>query len=551
MKRTTRLRPVALGVAAMLATSAHATEIEVSNPDLKLRWDNTIKYSNSWRVKRQSEELIGAINQDDGDRNFNRGLISNRFDVLSEFDVSYKGFGARVSGAAWYDTVYNRSTDNTSAATANAFSVPYNDFTAATERLHGRKAELLDAFLFGKFELGESNATFRVGRHTLLWGESLFFGANGIAGGQASVDIVKALSVPNTQFKELIRPTPQISAQLQLSSTLSIGAYYQWRWQKNRFPAVGSYFSTVDVLDDGGERLLVGSPVVPGGGPLAFFRGQDIEAKNSGQGGAQVRFRLGETDYGLYAIRYHDKSPQLYMRPTATDPVTGRVGEYLWAYPENIKSFGASVSHTFGDVNVAGEVSIRRNTPLASGGQVDLFGVLPPSLGGPTEAGDNRGNPLYAVGNSAHAQISWVASLGPSFISREADFLGEIAWNRRTSITKNSAALNPNADKEAFNLRFIYEPKFRQAWSGLDLSVPVGLGYGIGNSSVVGSFNGNHVGDVSVGLNGLYLNAWRIGLTYTHFFGPEGAFLDSRNLNSFKQSLKDRDFISLSIQRTF
>ena len=535
----------------MLAISAHATEIEVSNPDIKLRWDNTIKYSNSWRIKRASDELIGAINQDDGDRNFSRGLISNRFDVLSEFDVSYKGFGARVSGAAWYDTVYNRSTDNTSPATANAFSVPFNDFTAATEKLHGRKAELLDAFLFGKVDLGESNATFRIGRHTLLWGESLFFGANGIAGGQASVDIVKALSVPNTQFKELIRPTPQISAQLQLSSTLSIGAYYQWRWQKNRFPAVGSYFSNVDVLDDGGERLLVGPPVVSGGGPLAFFRGQDIEAKNSGQGGAQVRFRLGETDLGLYAIRYHDKSPQLYMRPTATDPVTGRVGEYLWVYPENIRSFGASASHTFGDVNVAGEVSARRNTPLASGGQVDLFGVLPPSLGGPNAAGDNRGNPLYAVGNSVHAQISWLASLGPSFISREADFLGELAWNRRTSITKNSAALNPNADKEAFNLRFIYEPKFRQAWSGLDLSVPVGFGYGIGNSSVVGSFNGNHVGDVSVGLNGLYLNAWRIGLTYTHFFGPQGAFLDSRNLGSFKQSLKDRDFISLSIQRTF
>ena len=35
--------------------------------------------------------------------NFDKGLISNRVDILSAFDLSYKRkYGFRVSGAAWY-----------------------------------------------------------------------------------------------------------------------------------------------------------------------------------------------------------------------------------------------------------------------------------------------------------------------------------------------------------------------------------------------------------------------------------------------------------------
>lgn len=541
MKRNGLQLPV-FAFAALLATHADAFEIATGNPDVSMHWDNTIKYSTAARVNDASGKLTSSSNQDDGDRNFGKGLISSRIDLLSEFDVVYKGFGARLSGAAWYDTIYNRSNNNNSPATTNQFSVPYNEFTRDTMNLHGRKAELLDAFVFGKFDVNEKTATFRIGRHTLLWGESLFFGANGIAAGQAPIDIVKAQSVPNTQFKELIRPTEQLSGQLQLTSNLAIGAYYQVQWEKSRFPAVGSYFATGDIFDAGAENLLYF-------GPFAATKAQDIEAKNSGQGGVQVKFRSDETDYGLYAIRYHDKAPQLYFRGLlpGTPPGVDLPAQFMWVYPENITAFGASFSRTFGDFNIAGEASIRHNMPLASDGQFDLFGIVP----GSTQA-DNDANPLYAVGKTAHAQISWLATLPSSFVSREAVFLGEIAWNRTTSITKNSAALNPNADRDAVNIRMIYEPTYRQAFPGVDLSVPIGLGYGIGNSSAVGSaFLGDQVGDISIGVNVAYLDAWRLAANFTHYFGPEGTFLDAANHTSFKQALKDRDFVSLSIRRTF
>ena len=112
---------------------AWALEIATGNPDVKLRWDNTIKYSAAWRLKDPSDMLVNnppaSINQDDGDRNFGKGLLSNRLDLLSELDASYKSFGIRLSGAGWYDDVYNKSTDNNSPFTSNAVSVPNDRFT--------------------------------------------------------------------------------------------------------------------------------------------------------------------------------------------------------------------------------------------------------------------------------------------------------------------------------------------------------------------------------------------------------------------------------------
>ncbi|MGH2568365.1 MAG: DUF1302 domain-containing protein, partial [Bacteroidota bacterium] len=161
-----------IGLGVFMATlalvpTAFALELATDDPDLSLRWDNTIRGTGAFRLKNPSALLTASVNQDDGDRNFKRGLISERLDLLSEFDISYKkSFGARISGAAWYDEVYNRATDNNSPATYNAFSVSNRQFPPATEKLHGRKGEILDAFVYAKGELGQGvSGVIRAGSH--------------------------------------------------------------------------------------------------------------------------------------------------------------------------------------------------------------------------------------------------------------------------------------------------------------------------------------------------------------------------------------------------
>lgn len=545
-RETVRLLALVVALnAAVLGGGAHAGEIDTGSSDFKVRWDNTFKYSVAARLKQPSPELVdgpNAVNSDDGDRNFHRGLISNRVDVLSELDVTYQQFGARISGAGWYDTVYNRDTANNSPFTYNALSVPYTRFPEGTGNQHGRRAELMDAFVFVKGDIDGMRGILRFGKHALVYGETLFFGANGIAYAQQPVDIAKLLSVPNTQFKELIRPVSQISGQIQLSQNVTFGAYYQLRWAESLLPGTGSYFGTLDVFPTGGERLLTGPT-------SAYIRAPDQKPDNTGQGGVQLKWTPtgSNVDLGFYAACYSEKSPALVLSPAT--------GSFRWAYGDNIKTYGVSASTTFGDFNVAGEASVRRNTPLVSSGSADLFGIVPAAYGGPAAPGNNTDNPAYPVGNSAHLNISTLATLSPNAIASEATLLAELAWNRLTSVTHNASQLDPNATRDAWGVRALYTPTYRQVANGLDIDVPFGLAYyPKGKSSVLTSFGPDKGGDMSIGVNARYLNEWFVNLGYTHYYGAGGVatlLQGAATVYTYKQNLKDRDFVSFSIRRTF
>ncbi|WP_428422533.1 DUF1302 domain-containing protein [Methylibium sp.] len=533
-----------------LAGPAWAVEFDTGVQDLKLRWDNTVKYNASYRLKDPSATLTADTNLDDGDRNFRKGLVSNRFDLLSEVDARYRDVGVRLSGAAWYDTVYNRSNDNDSPLTANSQSVAYNEFTRATRNLHGRRAEVLDAFVFGKLDVAGAPLTVRLGRHTLIYGESLFFGSNGIANAQGPVDVVKLVTVPGSQFKEILRPVEQLSGVLQVTPRLTLGAYYQFRWRQSLIPGAGSYLSAADFVGDGAERFIVGAPITPGGGPAAFWRGDDLKGKNSGQGGFQLRWAPdgSEWEFGLYAARYHDKTPYLYLVPSAApDVVTGQVGSIREVYHEGIRTFGASATTSIGQLNLAFEGSIRDNASLVSDPQVVSLGTS-----------DNSGAPAYAVGKTGHVQASAIYVLTKTPLWDAGAFLGEVAWNRRLSIDKNPGALDPNTTRDAAALRFIFEPSYFQVVPGLNLSVPIGLGWNfMGRSSSIFNWNGgsSHGGDYSVGFNFTYQQVWQGGLSYTGFFGGADGFLTPANsptpVLSYKQVYKDRNFISLTLKRAF
>lgn len=521
-------RLTAASLSLLFTSGAFAMEFDTGNDDLKIRWDNSVKYSNAFRLYTPVSALAGDPNQGDGDSNFsNTGLVSDRLDLLSDLDVVYKNdFGFRISGAAWYDAVYNGTTHNSASPFLyNPSSVPSSKFTDATQVQHGRKSELLDAFLFAKGDIDGTRWSVRAGRHTLVWGETVFFGANGIAGGQAPVDVAKLLSVPNSQFKEILRPTGQVSGTLQLSPNVQLGAYYQYEWERTRLPAVGSYFSTQDLFYEGGERFLLGGPVLQ--------RGPDVTPDNSGQGGVQVRFRFpeGQTDYGLYAIRYHEKTPNLYLNMP--------IGTYSLAFQRGVTSFGASANRSFGDLNLATEVSVRQNASLVNDGSVNLTGV-PPSAD----------NPLYPVGDTGHINVSGIWTMPSTALFNEATLLAEVAWNRTLTVN-NNGTLAANSNRDAWATRMVFTPTYRQVIPGLDLNVPVGLGYTPkGTSQAVSAFGVNDGGDFSIGLSGNYLNKWNMGINFTHYFGPSGTTLEGGKV-SFKQSLADRDFISLSIQTTF
>lgn len=560
-KRAAGLPGVCLAVAfASAGQGATAAEIDTGG-DLKVRWDTTVKYSSAYRTNSPDANTTGManINGDDGNLNFRRGLVSSRVDLLSELDLTYRNLGARVSGAAWYDSLYRRDNRNNSPATAA--TVPNNVFDPDTAKRHGRMGELLDAFIFGQADLGDGKtASARLGRHSLLYGESLYFGGNGIAASQGPLDAVKAQQVPSSQVKEIIKPVKQLSSQLQLSPALSVGGYYQFEWRKTVLPASGSFLSNSDQIDDGGRRVFTGPPLRAGGGRQALFRAADLNADDRGQYGTQLRWHPAGSDaeFGFYYTRAHSKTPILHVAPAVVDgvgvvnpaafnPATGQVGTYSLVYAEGIRTTGASVSTMIGDMNLAAEASVRANMPLVV--------VAVPVL--PGHAMVNHGDVLYPVGKSAHAQVSAIYALPRGPLWDSATLSGELAWHRRLRIDRHAELVDPASTRDASAVRVVLEAAYFQVASGVDLTVPVGVGYGLsGRSSVISGFSVYHGGDISIGVNADYQKTWKFGLSLVRFTGASKPLTTAADTPTglgytFGQTLADRHFIAFNVQRTF
>lgn len=562
MQRPTRLRLAVLAIGAMTVAHADAFEFDTGNPDLSLRWDNTIKGSAKYRTQDAAPALKNsfrllvpgvpassfpqALNFNAGDQNFqDKGFVSERIDLLSEFDAVWRrDFGFRLSAAAWYDRELHRRTQADNDPTIG--QTPYNEFPDRTQKIAGRYAEVLDAFVFGgwRFDNG-TKLTARLGQHALQYGESLFFGDNAIARAQGPIDIDKLLASPNAQFKEFIRPVPQVSAQLQLSPNLSIGGYYQFRWEADRLPPAGSYFSTANIPWGSRQPEFTN---IPGTGNFVLDAASDIEPKDSGQFGVQLKWRLDETDLGFYAARYHDKGGQLFGRLDRfgpTSPFGTLPGAWFYEFPESVKTVGISASRSIGDFNFAVEASVRNDMPLRS--QNILYGFFP-----------GQPRPQVAKGRTAHLNLSTLATFGPNFLARESSLLAEIAWNRVLSKDDPDNELDKGRTRDATAIQLLYAPTYRQVLPGLDISVPVGLRYTIDGNSSVTVWDAEGSGSANIGIEGTYLNAWQFGLTYTHYIGSEIPFVDYRPLLSGGSAiyghgnpLGDRNYVALWLRRTF
>ena len=119
-------------------------------------------------------------------------------------------------------------------------------------------------------------------------------------------------------------------------------------------------------------------------------------------------------------------------------------------------------------------------------------------------------------------------------------------------VTKGEQFLNPNADRSAASIRVVLSPTYRQVMPGLDLTPSIGASYTAGKSSAVGpGFGVDKGGDFNIGLTGVYLNRWTAAINYVRYYGPEGPTLDNNSNAQFTQSLKDRNFVQVSLRTTF
>ncbi|NMZ42683.1 MULTISPECIES: DUF1302 domain-containing protein [Pseudomonas] len=516
------LNGISLGLGLLLtagvAPVVSAITLDI-NPEIEADWTNTLKYSLGARTGSKNKTNLNNSNADDSERNFDRGsLVMNRVDWLSELNFKYQNYSLNLSGAGWYDNVYNSSNENDSPSTANAFTASNDHYTSDARKWAGRDFELMNAFVGAQYDAFGYPISVRLGRHTLLWGESMFFTDNGIASAMAPVDVYKALSVPNIKAQEVFLPVNQISTSVLLSDEWTAEAYYQFQWEKSRLPPVGTFWSNADVLDEGGERIIV----APGS---YLYRGHDDKA-DAPQFGVSLRWRPSayNLDLGVYAMRYNYKEPRVMTSLSGGfDPVTGSVGTYHLEYKEGIELYGVSANTSIGNLNLGGEISYRHNIPLRS-----LSSVLEPDV----------------LGDTANVQLSAIYVGGAGALWDNISYAGELAGHKLAKVTQHGEQRDTSLNSFAYGTRGVITLDYFQVAPSLDLSVPIGVGYMFkGKSPTSGAFGNyaeDHGGDLTVGLGATYEQHWQASINYTTFFG-----------NHDSNYYVGRDFVMATLSRSF
>ncbi|RRV30713.1 DUF1302 domain-containing protein [Pseudomonas sp. o96-267] len=324
----------------LVAAQAQAVEFSFADNEITGSLDTTISYGQLWRVQGQ-DKTNDDINTNDGNRNFDTGLVSEVFKITSDLEASYQNYGVFIRGTAFYDTQImdkrNDYYDANSPAQPSQSAPRDNSFTRETRHKAGRDAQILDAYVYGNWDVGNMPVSGRLGKQVFNWGEGLFY-RNGV-NTTNPVDAAK-FRLPGSEVKEVLVPVEALSFNVGLTDNLSMEAFYQWNWKETAIDPVGTYFSETDLFADGGNTAystqtaliplgglysglsaagiggLQGGRTVDGSGNIKVASvGPDINAKNDGQFGVAFRYiaeELNSTEFGFYFVNYHAKEPTIY-----------------------------------------------------------------------------------------------------------------------------------------------------------------------------------------------------------------------------------------------
>ncbi|MGP3791514.1 DUF1302 domain-containing protein [Pseudomonas sp. B392_1p] len=522
------LRPsfLSMTIALLAAGQAHGFEVDLGDSDFRLRWDNTLRYNWGMRLQDRSHLIDRAAGGafDQSNAAFDRhDTITNRLDLLSEVDLRYQDrFGARLSASAWYDDAY---AGKNPATVPGGTSYVNNHYSGVVKRYYaGPSGEILDAYVYGRFDLGDMPLDVRAGQHSVIWGEGMFGSTNAISYSQAPNDSRKATDNPGASAKETALPVDQLSSILQVNDELILAAQYLFEWKPNRIPEGGTYFA-------GSDAILEGPNV---------GRGKAIEG-DKGDYGLALRWRPDWFDgtLGAYYRRFDEKSAWVSQVDAAS-------GLARAVYAKDIDLYGISASSNLGGVAVSGELSYRKNMPLNSSGL----------------AADQANGLEGARGSTWHAVVNAVKTFGDTPFFDSASLSGELSWARLDKVTDNRDAYRARgynagcagdtkirgcSDDEFYAVAMSFTPTWVQVLPSIDLKLPIFLSRNISGNAPTNGGGSEGFTTAKVGISAEAHARHFVDLAVTYYDQKRS---DSRDLVLGAPYL-DKSWVSLTYQTSF
>ncbi|WP_437881472.1 DUF1302 domain-containing protein [Pseudomonas sp. LRF_L74] len=313
--------PLAVSLASTLVTPAFAVTFNIG--EIEGQFDSSLSVGASWSMASPDKDLIGKNNggdglsqtSDDGHRNFKKGeTFSKIFKGVHDLELKYGDTGVFVRGKYWYDFELKDE------------GREFKDISDSN-RKEGAKssgAQILDAFVYHNYSIGDQPGSVRLGKQVVSWGESTFI--------LNSINSINPLDVaafrrPGSEVKEGLIPVNMFYVSQSLTENLSAEAFYQLEWDQTVVDNCGTFFSQADIAADGCTgNLAVLSPTLGQFSGVATSmgygyqttsegvvvpRGGDRDARDSGQWGAALRYLFEplDTEFGAYFMNYHSRAP--------------------------------------------------------------------------------------------------------------------------------------------------------------------------------------------------------------------------------------------------
>ncbi|MEH6561603.1 MAG: DUF1302 domain-containing protein, partial [Marinobacter sp.] len=494
--------------------------------------------------------------------------------------------GGLLRGRYWYDFELkdeNRATDY--VGQRRELNSDAKDYASG--------GEILDAYVFTDWYLGNVPVSARYGKQVLSWGESTF-----IQGGINTINPVDvpAFRAPGSELKDALLPVEMFYVSAGVTESVTLEAFVQTDWEPVRPDYCGTFFSTNDFAADGcGPVLLAGQLSDSQAQAQGFVapRLGDVEADSKDQFGVAMRWyvpALNDSEFGFYYIKYNSRLP--YVSGTIKDS-SSPFPSYFIEYPENIDLYGISVNtSTPGGWSLGAEYSYRDKVPL----QWNAFELI---FGGLQKRGPNgevlsklekqrqqeqgtlvpgsrvSGNDRFGVSQAQFTLIKFfdqvmgasrltlITEFGATYI-HDLPSLDEARYGRSGTFGigtlplatgdlckgEGGAAENintSNCTNDGFTTDFSWGYRTRLVWdyssaiAGINLFPQIAWSHDVEGYSPQpgGAFNeGNKA--IGLSLQAVYQNRITGNIGYTNFFGGKPY-----------NELTDRDFVSASVSYSF
>jgi hypothetical protein len=397
--------------------------------DILLAINSQLSIGSSWRMTDRNPRFYSANNTvggvqgtgfssttDDDTLNFGKhDAFSTIIKGNNDFQLEKDDFGVFVRVKYWYDMEL-KDGDRPHGNGPNGYvaGTPLSD-DGFTDTAKFSGIQLLDAYVYGSFDIANMPLDVRLGRQVVSWGESTF-----IQGGINSINPldVSALRRPGAMLKEGLLPVGMLYTNIGVTENLSIEAFYQYEWEKTQIDGCGTFFASVDYAADGCNFITAAeSDATAVAGGIYSKRVDDIEPDDGGQYGIAARYyseALNDTEFGFYFMNIHARLPiAIVYRSEFTDygpnentppvdlvditgpfipwaatadPATAGLlnaygitdlskdnidshnANYTVEFPEDLKIYGLSFATNVSGVALSGEISYKPDTPTQING---------------------------------------------------------------------------------------------------------------------------------------------------------------------------------------